>query len=522
MGYDVDIRSTNITIESDMIGRRKILIPIDKETFDSNPKIYIKKYLAEIEEQHIKNIAEMQYLQNYKKGIQDILNKIRANGTSKVNNISITNYAKEIIDFKKGFYVGKPITYVSTNSDDNDNITYLNKYLRDTKKSSKDLKKYDNILTTGIGYTFIAPKKKSYNSEKESPFDYIILDNENVCMVYSDDMIRSPLFSVYFSKRNIANKDGIVENYYTYTCYFNFQSVEFYKDGIDYKVYKEKSQEPIEQPITEYELNPDRMGAFEAVLSGLNSCNVVRSNQLDDIEEFVNAWIVFLNQNPEYIKNHQNEIREAKMLALKTNNPNTPADVKMLTSQLSHGEINDLYKNMKQDIFNIVGVPVGTSSTGQGVSGTSQQYGSGWENAQAIATVDTSYMEDFERQDLEKILYICKKGVNPKLNNLDSSDIEIKYIINKSNDIMNKAQSFKYLVDLGVPYASAFEITQLHDDAHSLGQLSEENYKIREKFKNDLEIEKEKAIYANQKEIDSKYVTIINEEDNSLNKENDI
>ena len=499
-------------------GRRKILLDVFYADFIADPIKVIKDNIDIIIEQHCQNVSEFRYLEDFKKGFQDIYNKIKANGND-INNMEVTNYSWEIVKFKLGYYVGKPITYVNNNDDTNDEMVFFNRYLESCDKSSKDIQKYNNLLTTGLAYTFTRPNPKKYDSNSEAPYTYDVLNNENVCMVYSNDMSNTLLFSVYFTKKNLPDETGKIKSYDSYLCYANNKSYEIVrkKDGTDPFTTFEKS-EPMEQPITEYELNPERMCCFEPIISSLNTCNIVRSNQLDDIEEFVNALLVFLNQNPDFIKNNMDQIKKSRMIGLKTNNPNTPADLKVVAHSLDHNSVNNLYNNVKQDAFDIVGVPMATTSTGQGVSGTSQQYGGGWENAQNIANVDTTYIKKFEREDMKKFITICKDGVENKLKNISSSDIVIKYTISKSNDIMNKSQSFKYLVDLGIPYDKALEVTQLHDDNYALGKSAEINYFDRMKKTNDLTIEKEVELYKRKKEIDKEY----SEENNSNQNENEV
>lgn len=501
-----EILSTKVENEVNyqtLSGRRKILLDVFYNDFISNPTKYIKENLGNVIMQHQENVAEFEYLEKFKKGYQDIYKKLKANGNN-INNMSVTNYAWEIVKFKVGYYVGKPITYVNNNENTQEELVYFNKYLDDVSKSSKDIKKYNTLLTTGLAYTFVRPNPKKYNSENESPYTYDVLDNKSVCMVYSNDISHTVLFSVYFTTRKIENK-----TYNSYICYANGYSYEFVdkKNGDEkYTIYEKK--EPMDQPITEYELNPERMCCFEPIISSLNTCNVVRSNQLDDIEEFVNALIVFLNQNPDFIKNNLDQIKESRMIGLKTNNPATPADIKVVANSLDHNSINNLYSNVKQDAFDIIGVPMATSSTGQGVSGESQQYGSGWENAQNIANVDTTYVKQFEKEDMKKFIEVCKEGTNNKLKTITQSDIIVKYTISKSNDIMNKSQSFKYLVDLGIPYDKALEMTQLHDDSYSLGNQANENYFDRIRKENDLTIEKEVELYRKKKELDKEYADV--------------
>ena len=135
-----------------------------------------------------------------------------------------------------------------------------------------------------------------------------------------------------------------------------------------------------------------------------------------------------------------------------------------------------------------------TSNTGQGVSGEAQTYGGGWENAQAISNIETTYCSQFEREDLEKFVYMSLNVVGSVVETLTDVDIDIKYTINKSNNILTKMQAFKYWIDLGGTWERGLEITDLSDDSHIVG-LECANHSLEvQRQELELEIEKEKRL----------------------------
>lgn len=490
MFEDVDTYGQIVVDRDKFRGRRKIIINASYDEFISNPKAVIAENLETIESEHNKNVNEMIYLYRYYCGIQEILNKMAKDGST-INNISCTNYAHEIVEFKKGFIVGKPIKYVNTETETSEDMKYLLKYINKVKKKSKDLNKYENLFITGLAYTFTIPSKKAYDSEKDSPFEHSVISNLKTSMIYSSDVDNKRLFSLYRSKTK--NEDGVEE--ITYTAYYDYTCLIFKKkDNKELDIIKEQ-EISIEQPITEYERSQSRMGVFEPVLSALDSCNLIRSNQLDNIEQFVNAYLIFLNQDPKFFTQQVvNDLKKNRVIALKTNNPQAPADVKLLQNTLEHSDINSFYNNQKQDLFNIVGVPMATSNTGQGVSGEAQNFGGGWETAQARASVETTYISQFEQEDLEKFIYICNDGVNPKTKKLDVDEIEIKYTINKSNNLLTKMQSFKYWIDMGGTWERGLELCDLTEDSYVVGKESEEHLRQVEERELELEVRKETEI----------------------------
>lgn len=476
--------------ENGRYGRNKIVINATKDEMNNNPLKVINDNMGNILSLHNENVKDFKFLTNYSKGEQDILSKVRANGDTKINNKHTTNYAWEFVEFKKGFYFGKPLKYVNNQDETNNEMSYLLKYNNDVNKPSKDLIKATNLLTTGLAYTFTNFKKKEVNLEEESPYNYIVLDNENTFCVYSSDIENTLLFSCYIS--NI--KDNNKSQYNVYTIYYDYKSIIVKQNGGKYEIISGVNTEMIDNPITEYELNQYRMGCYECVMSAFNSMNTIRSNQIDTQEEFVNGYLTFENVDFEFIQKNINSMRDMKAFVVSTNDPNKPAKVNYLQMGNEISSTNEMYNDIEQRTYDIVGVPMPTSNTGQGVSGEAQVYGGGWENAQSIASVDTTYIKQFEKEDLKKFIYISREKNNSKTKSLSASDIDIKYTINKSNNMLVKSQTFKYLRDLGVPFEQSFEISELTDDPYTLSYLCEQNLISEEERAMMLEVKKQELL----------------------------
>ena len=470
-------------------GRKRIYINVSYEDFIQNPMKYINKYFSKCLTIHKDNVDDMKYLVEFTNGKQDILNKTRPNQDTKINNICLINYAKAFVNFKKGFYIGKPIKYVNNDNENDDAILYLLRYNSDIGKASKDIDIYENLLITGLAYTFTDFRKNEFNIENESPYEYIILDNDTTFCVYSSDIKHTKLFSCCIS--NVIINDKTVKHY---TIYFDYKVLIFKEDGSNFKVVFQGNN-PIKDPITEYSLNQFRMGAFEQEIIALNSLNKIRSNQLDSMEENINRFMVFENTDIDTIKENLTYFRQNRTIAVSSAGRDFQAKVYSVELDgSSENSSNDTYLDIKRDVYDNVGVPMPTSNTGQGVSGEAQVYGGGWENAQNIASLDTQYVMQFEKEDLKKLLYISNNKTNSKTTSLNANNIEIKYTINESNNIFTKAQAFKYLRDLYIPFEQSLEMTELTDDPYTIAKLSEENYKKEKESEINFEIEKEKQL----------------------------
>ncbi len=465
-------------------GRKNIIIGVTPEEFIKDPFEIIKDNMAKILSTHKQNVNEMNYLNEVMRGKYDILKKVRANGDNKINNKHITNYAWEFVNFKKGYYIGKNVKYVDVDEEKGEDIKYFNRYIRDSDKSSKDLIKYENMFITGIAYSMTIPQKRDVDLEHESPFIYEILHNEDVCVVRSNDIFRTKLFTMCISQVNKPN-----DNYYEYTIYYDNVYLVIRDNGDGNYILFDQGVMPVKECITEYQLNEQRMGVFEVVLSSLNTMNTMTSNVLDQQEENVNNYLTFENVDVSQVIKNAKEFRAKRILAVNTVRPETPAKIGSISADVNLSPINEKYEKIEQRTYDIVGVPMPTSNTGQGVSGEAQEKGGGWENAQNIALVDTTYISKFEKEDLNKFLYISRETPNSKTTNLYTSSIEIKYTINKSNNMQVKAQSLKYYLDSGFTREQALTFCEVTDDPQNEGRIADENYKAQQKEKMNYDVE---------------------------------
>ena len=459
-------------------GRIKITIPVSYKDFVENPIKYIDHYLQGCISKSNTNRDDARVLNEYYCGKQKILNKTRLNGTTDNNNKIVVNHIYRQVEFKKGFMVGTPISYSLAVSDKNTNdLTDLNRYLKDSNKASLDVEKFEDLYVSGLAYQFIIPKTTDYNSNNgEAPFELYNVKIGNAFKVYTDDITSKPLFDVIISE--MVDKDFNKRKVY---------DVYYVKDNQCYTTTYTKIGNPVERteilkepysqlPLVEYSLNKNRMGIVELVTAIQDGLNIIQSNQIDDIVEFVNSYLVFENQDlGENWANTVKEFRKNRAILLKTKNPQTPAKLDLLKQTMQHTEINAFFEMMLQEMYDIVAAPKTSGGvTSGGDTGQARILGNGWESAQNQATVDISYEIKYEYELLKKIINICKENAS-KITDINANDIDIKFSINMSNNILTKTQALMNLYDMHIPYEDALNITGVTKDSYGLGQKWKKN-----------------------------------------------
>jgi hypothetical protein len=72
------------------------------------------------------------------------------------------------------------------------------------------------------------------------------------------------------------------------------------------------------------------------------------------------------------------------------------------------------------------------------------------------------------------MLWICKNTKGNKIDKIEASEIEIKYSLNLTDNILTKTQSYVNLTQSGVPPTIALRICKLSNDPEAEGKLIEQ------------------------------------------------
>ena len=143
-------------------GRREIFTDETKVTKENICKVIEKAF-----EIHTTNASEIKYLQEYERGKQPILNRVKE-VRPEINFKVVENHAAEITAFKVGYVFGSPITFVQRASVDVDGangetddkrISVLNEMMFEEGKQTQDQRLGKDISVCGVGYRMILPRK---------------------------------------------------------------------------------------------------------------------------------------------------------------------------------------------------------------------------------------------------------------------------------------------------------------------------------------------------------------------------
>lgn len=414
---------------------------------------------------HLGNVTEIKYLMRYYKGYQDILKREKTY-RKEINNKVVENHANEIVSFKVGYLLNKPIQYIarkeSTSAEAlemlNDSMLIENKEGKD-----KDIAKHQSIC--GLGYRLTLVNKDYKADSDESPYKITTIYPTKAFVIYTDEFDSKPLLGVFIDTINI---DGV-----------ETQRVQAYDKYYKYTVISGILTEKVAHtygdiPLVEYPLNEERMGDFEKVIGLLDAINTVQSNRLDGVEQFIQSLLVF--KNVDIDDENFKKLKEMGAIKIKDNGE-IEANVSYLTQELNQQQVQSL----KNDLMNVVRTIVGMPTQQDGSKSVSSNNGAmamsnGWQNADIRAGETEVMFKASERQFLRIALRIARALTKNKMN-LMLSDIDIKFTRRNYEDLWVKVQSLtSMLKEPQIAPRLAFVTSGLFPDPEQAYEESKEYY----------------------------------------------
>ena len=438
-------------------GRREIFTDVTEITKEN-----ISKVLADAFEVHLLNAKEIKYLQEYERGKQPILDRIKE-VRPEINNKIVENHAAEITAFKVGYVFGSPITFVqrasvdidgNTGTADDKKISILNEMMFEEGKSAQDQALGKDISVCGIGYRIVLPKKVK---EGVSAFSILRLNPNNAFVVKFNDIYKNPALGVSYVQ---LSDDSYRVGAYTNKNYFELEG----KDFSSLKVVRIETNRVGVQPIIEYTNDDERMGCFERVVPLLDAINVATSDRLNGLAQFVQA-ILWMN-NCE-IDTAQMEQLKDKLGLLTKSEPGNPASVEYLTATLDQAQTQTLIDYLYEQVLQIAGVPGREQSTG-GNTGQAIMLSNGWQIAETHARSVEQTFAKSEREMLKVVLKILSLTETSEVAELKLSDIDVKFSRNRTDSLLVKTQGLNNMLQAGVHPLIAITHCGLFSDPQSV------------------------------------------------------
>ena len=457
------------TIYTNHTEEESLSLPIEKQNE------LIIEIIENSKDLHQINRTETLYLKDYLRGIQDVyIEKIKKT-RPEIDNKIVENWAWAIIDFKKCYLLGKPIQYVQLNSDGEKEIALLNKYVRFENKKAKDMNNFDDVLVCGRGFVFKGYQKTT--EDDEAPFEILNCNAEDTEVIYSSKLGNKQVgayivTSMKYIKTDINEKGEKVDTivpYNEYTFYLRNRSVVVNDKNGTLQIV-ENSSKPIvmnEHSITEYYTNRQRISLIEIGKDLFNAINNLESLDADDMEQFVNAILVFTN-----VEVSESDIEDSRKLGAVSINSteNKKASIELLAQRLNASDTQTYYTRLITSLHQILGVPMASDngSVTSGDTGRAKLTGQGYTTAGIRAEGDETMYGMCDMEMLKGIIKCCKMSPTSEIKELKISDIEPKFNRDMTDNILTKTQALLNLYSADIPRKFANEIIGLFGDSNAI------------------------------------------------------
>lgn len=438
-------------------GRKEIFTDVAEITQEN-----ISQVLSDAFSTHLLNATEIEYLQNYERGVQPVLNRVK-DIRPEINYKVVENHAAEITTFKVGYVFGDPITYVqrATNdiggedsTKDDKKISILNEMMFEEGKAAQDQILGKDLAVTGIGYRIVLPKKIKTGV---SAFNVIRLNPRNAFVVKYNNIFQAPALGVSY----VTLEDGTIRaGAYTDTEYYELEGSAI---GT-FKVVSVQRNNIGIIPIVEYKYDNERMGCFERVISLLDALNEATSDRLNGLAQFIQS-ILWMN-NCEVDEEQMKQLKD-KLGLLTKSEPGNPASVQYLTATLDQAQTQTLIDNLYEQILQIAGVPGREQSTG-GNTGQAIMLSNGWQIAETHAKSTVQTFIQSEMQMLKVVLKILKSVETSEVADLKLSDIDVKFSRNRTDSLIVKTQGLMNQLQAGIHPLVAITNCGLYSDPQTV------------------------------------------------------
>lgn len=445
-------------------GRRKIYT--DKREITAENVVEVVSKCMSV---HSTNRSEIQYLYDYYRGKQDIRNRTKQ-VRPEINNRVMVNRANEIVTFKTAYLLGEPIQYVSTGNDDavSEGVKMLNEYMRSESKEARDKELADWIHICGVGVRMVLPDDSAVMSG--SPVTIYTLDPRDAFAVYWSGLGNKQLAGIYRQR----DEEG-----HWYSCVYT--ATDYFEVDRD-KVIKHIPHALGQIPIIEYVSNDSRMGAFEVVIPLLNAINTVVSNRVDDIEQYVQSFLVF--ENCEIDSEQYKQLRQDGAIKVK-GDPQNPAKVYRVGDELSQSGTQSVVDDLYQTALTICGMPNRNGGSSTSDTGAAVIYRDGFAEAESRAKDTEKSWQRSETEFLRLVLRICRDTAGL---DLDVHKVKTEFTRKNLSNIQSKAQVLIQLLNNAKIHPKyAYMVSGLFPDA-------EEAYRAGMQWNEEQQAEMEQTI----------------------------
>lgn len=371
-----------------------------------------------------------------------------------INNLINNDYFSEIIDFKTGYFAGEPISYGYSKGKEAEDVTGGAEAVDKATKAVTDFVTLNNMYGVDMeitkfasiygyaGRLFYIDTDGEIRVMAVPGYETIILSNTDISEPEYAVRVRKILPEKQQSQLIIEFYDDTFIHYY-----------EGYKGGLVYK----KSEPHLFDycPLQGIANNKELMGDAEKVLALIDDYDKVTSDNSNELESFVHAYMVFKN-----LQIDDSEIRRAqhngaiRVIATGTKE----ADVSFLTKNINDSFTEHHLERLQENIYRFSKTPNLNDESFGSASGVSLKF--------KLHGLETK-CGMFEAKMMDAAQYMWKvlcSAWKKKNIYVDPLQITMEFTRNFPLDTLTEAQTVQTLISAGIPQEVAYSQLSFVDD----------------------------------------------------------
>lgn len=458
----------------------RIQIFTDLSTKELETEKTMREELERVLDIHWVNVLAIRFLQNYYKGIHPAIRDRRKKVRPDVDNKIVVNYAYSATRDITGYFLGKSVRYVhrgsvkqseaeagtEASSGKRTQVERLNHIFDIENKAKVDWDIALNMSINGVGYRGIFSEENPRNGTHISVNS---LNPETTFVVYSSGNMNIPMFAVSYWTNNVSATEAkkTFVRVYTQTKQYDYtvdgdmvangplaSSNGFTHTGTTDISFNGSL------PIIEYCNNAYRMGDWEVAIPLMDGIDTLASDGVNDIEQFVQSVLVAIGiEFDETTEDTLNRVGVLNVAQLPPGMDYAPV-IQYISPQLDPQSGINMREYLESSLRVVIGVPDRkTRGGGGGDTGDAVYLRDGWQDIDLVAANKENSFIQAEREALNIALFILKQN-DELTDEIEPSDVEIKFNRNKTSNIQSKAQVLQILWSMLDP-SDALDICDL-------------------------------------------------------------
>ncbi len=394
-----------------------------------------------------------------------------------INNKVNNDFFGEIVDFKVGYFAGKPISYSYSSTDEAEDVTGGEKGIDIATKTLTDFTTLNNMFGVDMEVTKNASiygysGRLFYIDEKEG-VERVMPIHGFETIILSDVDISEPEYAIrYYEVSDINNTKSWVAEFYD-----NKYKTTFKGDLLSFEEVDKKIHLFDYCPLQGVANNKECIGDAEKVISLIDDYDKVISDNSNELEAFVHAMLLInLNADDKVIK----EAQKSGSLIIPPVGTNQNSDpVKWLTKNINDAFTEHHLERLEDNIYRFSRTPnLGDESFGS-ASGVSLKFKlHGLETK--CATFEANVMN--AAQHMWRVL--CSSWAKKKIK-VDPLQITMDFHRNFPLDRLSEAQTALALISAGLPKEWVFaQISGVDDVNYIMEMLKKEQEDVIEMYPN--------------------------------------